>query len=96
MSATRGRACEPHVVLALWMCVSQNLGKTCLWERKRRALRLVPSAVDLPESTAAQAALAPTLEDNSSSLVELRVIKNKSRGGNLGRLLFPQENKRFL
>lgn len=57
---------------------------------------MVPSAVELPKSTAAQAALALTLEDNSSSLVELRVIKNKSRGGNLGRLLFPQENKRFL
>lgn len=96
MSATQGRAYEPHVVMALWMCVSQNLEKTCLWERKRRALRSVPSAVDLPKSTAAQAALVPTLEDNSSSLAELRIIKNKNLGGNLGRLLFPQENKRFL
>lgn len=73
--------CVSHIAMALWMCVHRSLGKTSLWERKLTALcsvaqtkspgQLLCCRSKLCESTASEAALVLTLEDNSSSLAEL-------------------------
>lgn len=79
----------PCMVMSLWTCVHQSLGKTSLWERKRRAPRSVTPTKSpgqllccrskLSESTASEAALVLTLEDDSSSLTELKNNKKNNK-----------------